>query len=38
MRIREGGELDGPEKHVSSILTDDIIYHNGGVSMGNVGV
>lgn len=36
MRIREGGELDEPEKHVSSVLTDDVIYHNGGVSMGNI--
>jgi len=36
MRIREGGELDEPEKHVPSVLTDDVIYHNGGSSMGNI--
>ena len=36
MKIHEGGELDEPEKHVSSVLTDDLIYHNGGSSIGNV--
>ena len=35
-RVHEGGELDEPEKHVQSVLTDDVIYHNGGSSMGNV--
>jgi len=38
MRIHEGGELDEPERHVPSVLTDDIIYHNGGSSMGNVSI
>ena len=35
-RIREGGELDEPERQVPSVLTNDVIYHNGGSSMGNV--
>ena len=35
---RGGGKLDEPEKHVPSVLTDDVIYHNGGSSMGNVGI
>ena len=37
-KIREGGELDEPEKHVPSVLTDEVIFHNGGSSMGNVSV
>jgi len=36
MKIHEGGELDEPEKHVPSVLTDDVIYHSGGSSLGNV--
>ena len=35
-RIHEGGELDEPERHVPSVLTNDIIYHNLASSMGNV--
>ena len=35
-RICETGELDEPEKNVPSVLTDDLIYHNGGSTMGNV--
>ena len=38
MRIRDGGGLDEPEKPVPSVLTDDIIYHNGGSTMGNVSI
>jgi hypothetical protein len=38
IRIREGRGLDEPEEHVPSTLTDDIVYHNGGSSMGNVSV
>ncbi|KAF9644115.1 hypothetical protein BDM02DRAFT_3122422 [Thelephora ganbajun] len=34
-KIHQGGELDEPEEHVPSVLTDNIIYHNGGSSMGN---
>jgi hypothetical protein len=37
-KIREGGELDEPETHVPSVLTDDVIYHNGGSSMGNASI
>ena len=37
-RIHEGGGLDEPEKHVPSVLTSDVIYHNGGSSMGNVSI
>jgi len=36
MEIHEGGELDEREKPVPSVLTDDVIYHNGGSSAGNV--
>lgn len=36
MKIDEGGELDEPEKPVPSVLTNDVIYHNGGSSVGNV--
>jgi len=35
-RICESGGLDEPEKPVPSVLTDDLIYHNGGSTMGNV--
>lgn len=38
MKIREGGELDEPEKHVPTVLTNDVLYHNGGSSMGNVSI
>ena len=34
--IHEGGGLDEPEKHIPSVLTDDVIYHHGGSSMRNV--
>jgi len=36
MKIQEGGELDEPEKHVPSVLTDDVICHNNESSLGNV--
>ena len=36
MKIQEGGELDEPEKHVPSVLADDVICHNSESSMGNV--
>ena len=36
--IQGGGELDEPEKPVPSVLTDDVIFHNGGSSLGNVSV
>lgn len=32
------GELGEPEKEVPSVLTDDVIYHNGGASLGNVSI
>jgi len=35
-RIHEGGELDESEKHVPSVLTNDIVYHNLASSMGNI--
>lgn len=38
MKIHESGKLDEPEKHVPSVLTDDVIYHNGGSSMGNASI
>ncbi|KAF9792074.1 hypothetical protein BJ322DRAFT_1115390 [Thelephora terrestris] len=36
MENREGGELGEPEKDVPSVLTNDLIYHNGGASLGNI--
>jgi hypothetical protein len=38
MKIHEGGELDEPEKPVPSVLTNEVIFHNGGSSLGNVSV
>lgn len=38
MRIREGDQLDEPERLVPSVLTNDVICHNGGSSMGNVSI
>lgn len=38
MRIHRGSELDEPETHVPSVLTDELIYHHGGTSMGNVSI
>lgn len=35
-RIGEGAELDEPERHVPSVLTDDLVYHHSGSSLGNV--
>lgn len=38
MRIRGGEGLDEPEKDVPSVFTNDLIFHHGGSSMGNVSI
>jgi hypothetical protein len=36
--IHQGGQLDEPEKLIPSVLTDDVVFHNVGSSMGNVSI